>query len=317
MGSEYNTIRLSFRIPRTSSLRLRPIHLILTSPRRRNHLTPPQGRYTKGTSTRCPGRFLLLVLCCNKERRRTQTHFRPEGLKHLPPPATLLYGNPRVHYPSATSRRLVHCSGSSRCLFSRFHSSTLQKIPPFLLRRFCFSILHPPLWSLHGSAHFHKVHGTGGCLPSSERYSRVPLYRRLAYRLHLSTGCSTKYRVCPAHTSAPGIAGQHEEISSNSYSSNKLHRGTARFHQGESLSHAGTHHKVHKAVHTFQHHRTVSAWKAQHLLGLMAPTTTALPHARLKMHSLQAWFLALFDPMRDSARKCLPVTTDLVKQLEW
>ncbi|XP_078242791.1 protein eyes shut homolog [Pogona vitticeps] len=49
----------------------------------------------------------------------------------------------------------------------------------------------------------------------------------------------------------------------------------------------------------------------------MSSTTPALAHARLKLRSLQSWFLALFDPMVDSQRKRLRVTPELVRQLQW
>ena len=60
-------------------------------------------------------------------------------------------------------------------------------------------------------------------------------------------------------------------------------------------------------------HSSVSAHHSQHLLGLMASTTSALSHAQLKMRSLQAWFLAQFDPMLDSQNMCLRVTPELAK----
>ena len=75
--------------------------------------------------------------------------------------------------------------------------------------------------------------------------------------------------------------------------------------------------KIHKAVQCFHPHKTVSAFNAQHLLGLMASTTVVMLHARLKMRLLQAWFLSQFDPMGDNPTKCLRVPRELVNQLTW
>ncbi|KAJ7341493.1 hypothetical protein JRQ81_005657 [Phrynocephalus forsythii] len=54
----------------------------------------------------------------------------------------------------------------------------------------------------------------------------------------------------------------------------------------------------------------------QILLGLMTSTTLIIPHARLKLCFLQAWSLALFDPLQDHPSKLLQVTPELSKQLE-
>ena len=75
--------------------------------------------------------------------------------------------------------------------------------------------------------------------------------------------------------------------------------------------------KLQKAIRRFRPHRTVSARHAQHLLGLMASTTATVQHARLKMRSLQAWFLTLFNPMTDDQEKRLRVTPELAQQLRW
>ena len=73
--------------------------------------------------------------------------------------------------------------------------------------------------------------------------------------------------------------------------------------------------KLKKAVHKLKPHSLVSAHHAQHLLGLMASTTVALPHAQLKMRSLQAWLLHLFGPLRDDPEEKLLVTSELARQL--
>ena len=75
--------------------------------------------------------------------------------------------------------------------------------------------------------------------------------------------------------------------------------------------------KLQTALQKFQPHALVTAHHAQHLLGLMASTTASLPHARLKMRSLQAWFLHHFDPMLEDPRKKILVTPELAKQLQW
>ena len=75
--------------------------------------------------------------------------------------------------------------------------------------------------------------------------------------------------------------------------------------------------KIQRALRKFRPKAQVMAKHAQHLLGLMASTTPALSHARLKMRSLQSWFLALFDPMKESQRKRLRVTSELAAQLQW
>ena len=55
----------------------------------------------------------------------------------------------------------------------------------------------------------------------------------------------------------------------------------------------------------------------QRLFGLMASTMAVVQHARLKMRSLQAWYLSLYDPMLDLPSKLLMVTTELAAQLTW
>ena len=66
-------------------------------------------------------------------------------------------------------------------------------------------------------------------------------------------------------------------------------------------------------IHPFCPYAKVSAHHTQHLLGLLASTTSVLPHAWLKMHSLQAWYLSQFDPLMDRPTKCLYVIPELTK----
>ena len=47
----------------------------------------------------------------------------------------------------------------------------------------------------------------------------------------------------------------------------------------------------------------------------LPPST--LPHAQLKMHSLQAWCLSQFNPLQENPAKCLQVTPELSCQLMW
>ncbi|KAJ7312160.1 hypothetical protein JRQ81_006504 [Phrynocephalus forsythii] len=61
--------------------------------------------------------------------------------------------------------------------------------------------------------------------------------------------------------------------------------------------------------------RCVSALKAQHLLGLVAPTTAILPHARLKVRPLQTWLLSNFNPLLDNQQKKLQVTRKISHSL--
>uniref|UniRef100_A0ABM5FXC1 ribonuclease H n=1 Tax=Pogona vitticeps TaxID=103695 RepID=A0ABM5FXC1_9SAUR len=75
--------------------------------------------------------------------------------------------------------------------------------------------------------------------------------------------------------------------------------------------------KILNAIKRFRPGARVTAKHAQHLLGLMASTTSTLAHARLKLRSLQSWLLTLFDPMTDSQRKRLLVTPELASQLQW
>ena len=56
--------------------------------------------------------------------------------------------------------------------------------------------------------------------------------------------------------------------------------------------------KINRAITPFQPKK--SAHHAQHLLDLMASTTSVIQHAKLKMRALQAWILSLFDSMTDS-----------------
>ena len=61
----------------------------------------------------------------------------------------------------------------------------------------------------------------------------------------------------------------------------------------------------------------VTAHRSQKLLGLMASTTSVLPLARLKMRSLQVWFLSLFYPLEDPPNSWLLVSPELTQQLLW
>ena len=75
--------------------------------------------------------------------------------------------------------------------------------------------------------------------------------------------------------------------------------------------------KLGRATQPFWPLASVSAHQVQHLLGLMASTTAVIQHARLKMRSLQSWYLSLLDPMIDHPSKCLTVTPELTCQLTW
>ena len=75
--------------------------------------------------------------------------------------------------------------------------------------------------------------------------------------------------------------------------------------------------KIKRAIKKFKPHARVRAKLVQHLLGLMASTTSTLSHACLKMRSLQVWMLTLFNPLHDSQNKCLTVTPELARQLQW
>ena len=70
-------------------------------------------------------------------------------------------------------------------------------------------------------------------------------------------------------------------------------------------------------IERFLPHSFVTAHLAQPLLGLMASTTSTIQHSRLKMRSLQSWYLSLFDPMTDPSSKFLQVTLELSSQLFW
>ena len=62
----------------------------------------------------------------------------------------------------------------------------------------------------------------------------------------------------------------------------------------------------------------VRALQAQRFLGLMVSTTAVIQHARLKMQSLQAWYLALFTLFwTPPPSKLLMVTVELAEQLTW
>ena len=76
-------------------------------------------------------------------------------------------------------------------------------------------------------------------------------------------------------------------------------------------------HKIRTAIRKFRPGRSVSAKHAQHLLGLMSSTTSAVSHARLKLRSLQIWLLTLFNPLQDHQGKKLLVSKELVQQLQW
>ena len=74
-------------------------------------------------------------------------------------------------------------------------------------------------------------------------------------------------------------------------------------------------HKLSRIIHPFHPYAKVSAHHMQHLLGLLASTTSILPHTRLKMHSLQVWYQ--FDPLLDNPARHLHVTPELASQLTW
>ncbi|XP_078241458.1 uncharacterized protein LOC144586699 [Pogona vitticeps] len=75
--------------------------------------------------------------------------------------------------------------------------------------------------------------------------------------------------------------------------------------------------KILGAIKKFKPHARVKAKLAQHLIGLVASTTSTLSHACLKMRSLQVWKLTLFSPLHNSQNKCLTVTPELAQQLQW
>ena len=65
---------------------------------------------------------------------------------------------------------------------------------------------------------------------------------------------------------------------------------------------------------TFTPHALVPALMFQCVLSMMA---SVVQHTRLKMRSLQEWFLALFYPLLDLPHAPLRVTPELVSELLW
>ena len=59
------------------------------------------------------------------------------------------------------------------------------------------------------------------------------------------------------------------------------------------------------------------AHQAQHLFGPMSSIMAVVQHTRLKMRSLQAWYLSLFNAVLDPPSKLLEVMFELVSQLTW
>ena len=74
--------------------------------------------------------------------------------------------------------------------------------------------------------------------------------------------------------------------------------------------------KRYNAIQQFRPHTLVTAHHALRLLRLMASTTSVIQHAHLKIHSLQAWYLSLFNPISDSPTMLLRVTPELAAQQE-
>ena len=75
--------------------------------------------------------------------------------------------------------------------------------------------------------------------------------------------------------------------------------------------------KIHHLLPHFTPGTRIQALLVQRLLGLMASTTVAVQHARLKMRALQSWYEDLFDLLIDPPSNLLTVTQELVEQLAW
>ena len=75
--------------------------------------------------------------------------------------------------------------------------------------------------------------------------------------------------------------------------------------------------KIEEMVALFLPDTRASVLQVQRLLGLMVSTTSVLQHARLKMQSLQAWFLSLCNPLLIPPSKLLSVSVELAVQLSW
>nr|XP_020633756.1 1-phosphatidylinositol 4,5-bisphosphate phosphodiesterase epsilon-1-like [Pogona vitticeps] len=71
--------------------------------------------------------------------------------------------------------------------------------------------------------------------------------------------------------------------------------------------------ELRRAIHPFHPFAKISAHHRQHLLGLMASTTSTLPLTSLKMRSPQAWYLSQFDSISDRPTKRLCVTPELTR----
>ncbi|KAJ7329295.1 hypothetical protein JRQ81_015469 [Phrynocephalus forsythii] len=74
--------------------------------------------------------------------------------------------------------------------------------------------------------------------------------------------------------------------------------------------------KILSTARLFQRSR-VTDHLVQQLLGLMASTTAILPHARLRMRILQAWFLGHFNPQLHPQSMQLPLTSTVRDSLRW
>ena len=70
-------------------------------------------------------------------------------------------------------------------------------------------------------------------------------------------------------------------------------------------------------LHAFIPHALVIALTVQRVLGTMASMTLVVQHVHLKMRSLQAWFLALCNPMTDPPHTLLWDNPELASQLTW
>lgn len=61
----------------------------------------------------------------------------------------------------------------------------------------------------------------------------------------------------------------------------------------------------------FRQNTSVTVGKAERLFRLMALTTSVVPHAHLKMHSSQTYYLASFTILMESKKKTLTVTKEI------
>ncbi|XP_073720027.1 uncharacterized protein [Misgurnus anguillicaudatus] len=215
---------------------------------RRTH-ADPQGRgaffFTKRRNRDSPGgskqiRLLQSLFSRSKERRRPQTDIGSTRFESRSCQAAIQNAYSQTNHGANSTGRLVHISGSERCLLSHSDSTTSQAVSKIRVRRDSIPVQSSALRIISGTTHIYQMCGCGSRPSQTERHPHIELPRRLAYSSRVREGNYCAQDRCTPAFGEFRVQNQPPEEFVYPHPANRVLRHDARLVKDAGMAYTGT-----------------------------------------------------------------------------